>query len=73
MAEQLPPQVRFRPGPATDPIDMEFILQAVDPATRSELVRIRLETVSKVFGAISEGAAAAARHVASNPAAGGGG
>lgn len=67
----VPAQFRFRPGPATDPIWMEFILDQVDPAARSKLVSIRLNTVAKVFGAIAEGAAQAAQHVADNPVQGG--
>jgi hypothetical protein len=44
----------FRPGPATDPIDMEFVIRELDPAVRNRLVAARLDAIAKVQGNIAE-------------------
>lgn len=69
--QPLPPQFTFRPRPFTDPIWMEFIIDQVDPAARSQLAVIRLNTVAAVHAAIADGAKQAAEHVANNPVQGG--
>ena len=37
-----------RPGPITDPIWMEYALEEIDPALRTRLSAIRLETAANV-------------------------
>ncbi|HVT92145.1 MAG TPA: hypothetical protein VHD76_04835 [Bryobacteraceae bacterium] len=54
-----------RPGPITDPIWMEYALEEIDPALRTRLSAIRLETAANVYRAIAEGVANAAKSVAS--------
>lgn len=73
--QPLPPRFLFRPRPIGDPIDMEFVLDAVDPAARSQLVAMHLQTAAKAQAAIAEGMQQMADHVSANPnlAQGGGG
>jgi hypothetical protein len=54
LLRQLPAIWRFRPGPATDPIDMEFVLRDLDPAIRNRVVAARMDAVAKVHGNIAE-------------------
>ena len=54
LLRQLPSIWRFRPGPATDPIDMEFVLRDLDPAVRNRVVAARLDAVAKVHANIAE-------------------
>jgi hypothetical protein len=60
----LPSFWKWRPGPVTDWIDMEFILEDIDPAIRTQLVANRLETVAAVHRNIADGAKKAASIVA---------
>jgi len=60
----LPSFFKWRPGPITDWIDMELILEEIDPATRTQLVTNRLETFSAVHKNIADGAKKAAGIVA---------
>jgi hypothetical protein len=55
---------KWRPGPVTDWIDMEFILEEIDPAVRTQLVANRLETVAAVHKNIADGAKKAAGIIA---------
>ena len=54
LLRELPFPWRFRPGPKTDPIDMEFVLQDLDPALRNKVIAARLDAVAKVQGNIAE-------------------
>lgn len=60
----LPSLWKWRPGPATDMIDMEFILQEIDPSIRTQLVVNRLETFAAVHRNIADGAKKAAGIIA---------
>jgi hypothetical protein len=64
--QPLPPGFRFRPHIFTDPIWMEFMLEAVEAESRTELAAIRLETVANVYSAIAEGARKAAGQIRSS-------
>jgi hypothetical protein len=48
-------------GPITDPITMEYALEDAEPVVRNRLVVLRLETYAKIYGALAESAAEAAR------------
>jgi hypothetical protein len=52
-----------RPGLKTDPINMEYVIEQVDPALATPLVATQLETVAAVYRAIADGAAKAAQIV----------
>jgi len=60
----LPSFFKWRPGPITDWIDMELVLEEIDPAARTQLVANRLETLSAVHRNIADGAKKAAGIVA---------
>jgi hypothetical protein len=64
IAEFAPAWLPHRPGIITDPIWMEYAVEQVDPATRTQLSAIRLQTVANVYRAIAEGAASAAKVIA---------
>jgi hypothetical protein len=51
---ELPLAWRFEPHPATDYIDMEFILRDIDPGIRNRVVAARLDAIAKVHGNIAE-------------------
>ena len=57
----------YRP-PRGDPIGMEYEIEHADPAIRSQLIAVRLETVAAVYSAIAEGAAKAAKIAAKTKA-----
>ncbi len=61
IASVAPAWLSHRPGIQTDPIWMEYALQAVDPAVQSQLSAVRLQTVANVYRAIADGAASAAK------------
>jgi hypothetical protein len=42
------------PGPKTDPIGMDYILEDLDPRFRTKLVAVRMEAVSAVYRNIAE-------------------
>ena len=54
---ELPSAFRWKPGPITDWIDMEFVLQEIDPALRTQVIAARFETVAAVHRNLAEGAA----------------
>jgi hypothetical protein len=57
MAErELPNQLRFRPVPVGDWIDMEFVLQEVEEGMRSEILAAGLETMANVHQNLAAGA-----------------
>jgi hypothetical protein len=60
----LPGPWRWRPGPVTDWIDMEFILEEIDVSARTQLVATRLDTIAAVHRTLAEGAAKAAQIIA---------
>jgi hypothetical protein len=64
LVAQLPAFFKWRPGPVTDWIDMELVLEEIDPATRTQLVANRLETLAAVHKNIADGAKKAAGIVA---------
>ena len=66
----LPSFWRWRPGPVTDWIDMEFILEEINPSVRTQLVANRLETLAAVHRNIADGAKKAAGIVAGAKVAG---
>lgn len=51
---ELPFPWRFQPGPATDFIDMEFVLRDLDPGIRNKVVAARLDAIAKVHGNMAE-------------------
>ena len=51
---ELPPRWRFEPGPATDYIDMEFVLRDLDPPVRSRVIAARLDAIAKVHANMAE-------------------
>jgi hypothetical protein len=59
----LPSAFRWRPGPITDPIGMEFFLEDLEPNLRTQLIATRLDTVAAVYRNIADGAAKAAKIV----------
>jgi hypothetical protein len=52
----LPSQLRFRPIPIGDWIDMEFVLQEVEEEMRGEILAAGLETMADVHRTLAEGA-----------------
>jgi hypothetical protein len=60
----LPNPWRWRPGPVTDWIDMEFILEEIEVSARTQLIATRLETIAAVHRTLAEGAAKAAQIIA---------
>ena len=54
---ELPAAFRWRPGPVTDYIDMEFVLQEIDPALRVQVIASRFDTVAAVHRTLADGAA----------------
>jgi hypothetical protein len=48
---------------ATDPIGMEFLVEAVDPAIRNQLMALRFQTIAKMYNVMAEGASQAAKIV----------
>ncbi|MET8212509.1 hypothetical protein ABZT51_42350 [Streptomyces sp. NPDC005373] len=64
--QQVPTFLQWSPGhpPPGDPIDMEYILDKLEPNVRNKLIAARLETVAAVHQAISEGAKTAATIIA---------
>jgi hypothetical protein len=62
---------KWRPGPITDWVDMEFILEEIDQSVRTQLVANRLETVAAVHRNIADGAKKAAGIVAGAKSTGG--
>ncbi len=51
---ELPRLWKFEPHPATDYIDMEFVLRDIDPGLRSRVVAARLDAIAKVHGNIAD-------------------
>jgi|NGEPerStandDraft_6_1074524.scaffolds.fasta_scaffold180793_2 hypothetical protein len=54
---ELPSPFRWRPGPITDSIDMEFVLQEIDPGLRAQVMAATFENVAAVHRTRAEGAA----------------
>ena len=54
---ELPPTFRWHPHIYTDSIDMEFVLQEIDQALRTQVIAARFETVAAVNRALADGAA----------------
>jgi len=54
---ELPPWFKWRPGPVTDSIDMEYVLQELDPGIRTQVIAARFETVAAMHRTLAEGAA----------------
>jgi len=52
--QNLPAAWRFEQHPATDFIDMEFVLRDQDPGIRNRVVAARLDAIAKVHGNIAE-------------------
>jgi hypothetical protein len=61
---ELPPRLRWRPGPITDWIDMEFVLQEVEGGIRNQVIASQFETLAAVHRTLAEGAAKIASIVA---------
>jgi hypothetical protein len=53
---EIPSQLRFRPIPVGDWIDMEFVLQEVEQELRGEILAAGLETMANVHLSLAEGA-----------------
>jgi hypothetical protein len=51
---------KWHPGPITDRIDMEFVLEELEAGVRTELIANRLETGAAVHQNIADGARKAA-------------
>jgi hypothetical protein len=54
---ELPPGFRFRPHPATDFIDMEFVIQEIDQSLRGQVIATTFETVAAMHRVLADGAA----------------
>ena len=54
---ELPSAFRFRPHPATDFIDMEFVIREIDEGLRARVIAANFETVAAVHRALADGAA----------------
>jgi hypothetical protein len=54
---ELPSAFRFRPHPATDFIDMEFVIQEINENLRAQVIAANFETVAAMHRALAEGAA----------------
>ena len=52
--QNLPLAWKFEPHPATDVIDMEFVLRDLDPGIRNRVVAARLDAIAKVHGNMAE-------------------
>lgn len=63
-AAELPAAFRFRPHPATDFIDMEFVLQEIEENLRSQVIAATFETVAAMHTALAAGASKIANIVA---------
>lgn len=66
-AEQLPPRFRWRPGPITDRIDMEYVLEELEQGVKNQVIAAHFETVSAMYKTMAEGAAKIAGIVAKAP------
>jgi hypothetical protein len=53
---ELPPRLRWRPGPITDWIDMEFVLQEIEGGLRNQVIAAQFETLAAVHRTLAEGA-----------------
>jgi hypothetical protein len=53
---ELPSNLRFRPVPIGDWIDMEFVLQEVEQEIRGEVLAAGLETMSNIHRNLADGA-----------------
>lgn len=51
---ELPFSWKFNPHPATDYIDMEFVLRDLEPGLRQSVVAARLDAISKVHANIAD-------------------
>jgi hypothetical protein len=54
---ELPSAFKWRPHPATDFIDMEFVIQEIDESLRAQVIAARFETIAAVNRALADGAA----------------
>jgi hypothetical protein len=54
---ELPSNLRWRPVPIGDWIDMEFVLQEVEQEIRGEILAVGLEAMANVHRNIADGAA----------------
>jgi hypothetical protein len=52
----LPAAFRFRPHPATDFIDMEFVIQEIDEGLRAQVIAVTFETVAAMHRTLADGA-----------------
>jgi hypothetical protein len=60
------PQFRWRPGPVTDWIDMEFLISRIDnPQIRNQLIVLRLETAAQIMTTMADAAKKAAGLISS--------
>jgi hypothetical protein len=53
---ELPSNLRWRPIPVGDWIDMEFVLQEVEESIRGEILAVGLEAMANVHRNIADGA-----------------
>ena len=58
--------VGCRPPAICDPIGMEFAIEHGDPATRNQLIAVKLETLAAVYRTMADGAAKAAKIIGSS-------
>lgn len=54
---ELPTAFRWRPHPATDFIDMEFVIREIDESLRAAVFAVHFETAAATHRALAEGAA----------------
>jgi len=62
---ELPASFKWRPGLVTDPIDMDHILEQLDPRVRTQVIVARFENVAALHRTLAEGAAKIAGILAS--------
>ena len=53
---ELPARLKWRPGPITDWIDMEFVLQEIEAGLRNQVIAAQFETLANVHRTLADGA-----------------
>ena len=54
---ELPTRLKWRPGPMTDWIDMEFVIQEIEAGIRNQVIAAQFETLANVHRTLADGAA----------------
>jgi len=54
---ELPTRLKYRPGPVTDWIDMEFVLQEIEGGLRNQVIAAQFNTLAAMHRTLADGAA----------------